>query len=271
MDKAIVEKGWTGLREHVEAVDKWCLSNDYSRVATFLIGSQNYGVSTLESDVDTKSIVIPKDFHSLLYNSHCSLNLMVPSMSNSTGEANIQDWITFINCLKKGNPNFIETLYTNFCDIANDKKCVDAVKWLIENRNKIARYDEARTMSALKAMMDNAFDKYLFSPSGPVRAKKAMHAVRLSYALSWYYDGLDFGRCIGESYITPLLLRIREDYSGMEFRATIKQECGYAYDLYYHQDKSPVLWNNKDNQKELDKGFDYITEKLYKAQVLENS
>lgn len=270
MDKAIVEKAWTGLREHVEAVDKWCLSNDYSRVATFLIGSQNYGVSTLESDVDTKSIVIPKDFHSLLYNSHCSLNLMVPSMSNSTGEAGIQDWITFIERLKKGNPQFIETLYTDFHDVVNDKECADAVGWLIENRNKIARYDEARTMSALKAMMDNAFDKYLSSPSVPVRAKKAMHVVRLSYALTCYYDGLDFGRCIGESHITPLL-RIREDYSGMEFMATIKQECGYAYDWYYHQDKPPVLWNNKDNQQELDKGFDYITEKLYKAQVLENS
>ena len=271
MDKAIVEKAWTGLREHVEAVDKWCLSNDYFRVATFLIGSQNYGVSTLESDVDTKSIVIPKDFHSLLYNSHCSFNLMVPSMSNSTGKANIQDWITFIERLKRGNPQFIETLYTDFHDVVNDKECVDAVGWLVKNRNKIARYDEARTMSALKAMMDNAFDKYLLSPSGPVRAKKAMHAVRLSYALSWYYDGLDFGRCVSESYITPLLLRIRADYSGMEFKTIIEQEYDYAHKLYYCSDKPPVLWNNKDNQKELDKGFDYITEKLYKAQVLENS
>ena len=271
MDKAIIEKAWTGLREHVKTVDEWCVKNDYLRVATFLIGSQNYGVSTLESDVDTKSIVIPKDFHSLMYNSHCSLNLMVPSMSNSTGEANIQDWITFINCLKKGNPNFIETLYTNFCDIANDEKCVDAVKWLIENRNKIARYDEARTMSALKAMMDNAFDKYLSSPSGPVRAKKAMHTVRLSHALSWYYDGLDFGRCVGESHITPFLLRIRTDYSDIEFKTIIEQEYDYTHKLYYCSDKPSVLWNYKDNQKELDKGFDYITEKLYKAQVLENS
>ncbi len=266
MDKAIVEKAWAGLQEHVEAVDKWCLSNDYSRVATFLIGSQNYGVSTLESDVDTKSIVIPKDFHSLMYNSCCSFKLMVSCSNNKTGEASVQDWITFINCLKKGNPNFIEILYTDFSDIADDEKCTDAVKWLIENRNKIARYDEARTMSALKAMMDNAFDKYLLSPSGPVRAKKAMHAVRLSYALNWYLDGFDFGKCIGESYITPLLLRIRADYSGLEFKKTIEDECAYAYKLYYGNPPSP-----KENQEELDSGFDCVTEKLYKAQVLENS
>ena len=103
MDKAIIEKAWAGLQEHVKAVDEWCVKNDYFRVATFLIGSQNYGVSTLESDVDTKSIVVPKDFRSLLYNSRCSLNLIVSSTSNRTGEANIQDWITFIERLKKGN------------------------------------------------------------------------------------------------------------------------------------------------------------------------
>lgn len=271
MDKAIVEKAWAGLQEHVEAVDEWCIKNDYLRVATFLIGSQNYGVSTLESDVDTKSIVIPKDFHSLIYSLRCSFKIMVSCSNNTMGEASVQDWITFTNCLKKGNPNSIETLYTDFCDIVNDEKCADAVRWLIENRNKIARYDEARTMSALLAMMDNAFEKYLLSPSGSVHAKKAMHAVRLSYALSWYYDGLDFGRCIGESHITPLLSRIRADYSGMEFNTIIEQEYDYAHKLYYCKDKPPTLWNNKDNQKELNKNFDYITEKLYRAQVLENS
>lgn len=271
MDKAIIEKAWTGLREHVKAVNEWCVKNDYFRVATFLIGSQNYGVSTLKSDVDTKSIVIPKDFHSLMYNSCCSFKLMVSCSNNTTGEASVQDWITFINCLKKGNPNFIETLYTDFCDIANDEKCADAVRWLIENRKEIARYNKEKTASALRAMMNNAFNKYSLSPPGPVRAKKAMHAVRLSYALSWYYDGLDFGRCIGESHITPLLLRIRADYSGMEFKTVIEQEHAYAYKLYYRDDKPPILWNNKGNQKELDKSFDYITEKLYRAQVLENS
>lgn len=269
MDKAIIEKAWAGLREHVKAVDEWCVKNDYFRVATFLIGSQNYGVSTLESDVDTKSIVVPKDFRSLLYNSRCSLNLMIPSTSNRAGEANIQDWITFIERLKKGNPQLIETLYTDFRDIANNEKCANAVGWLIENRDKIARYDEARTASALREMMNNALNKYSLSSPGPVRAKKAMHAVRLSYVLSWYYGGLDFGRCIGESHITPLLLRIRTDYSGMEFKTTIEQECAYAYKLCYQE--PPVFWESKDNQKELDKDFDYITEKLYKAQVLENS
>jgi len=266
LDKAIIEKAWAGLQEHVKAVDEWCVKNDYFRVATFLIGSQNYGVSTLESDVDTKSIVVPKDFRSLLYNSRCSLNLIVSSTSNRTGEANIQDWITFIERLKKGNPQFIETLYTDFYNIVNDGKCVNAIRWLIENRDKIARYDEARTANALREMMNNALNKYSLSPPGPVRAKKAMHVVRLSYALSWYLDGLDFGKCIDESHITPLLLRIRADYSGLEFKKTIEDECIYAYKLYY---KNPP--SSKENQEELDSGFDCITEKLYKAQVLENS
>lgn len=50
------------MREHINIVKE---IDNYNCIFTGLYGSQNYGLATADSDIDTKSIVIP-NFHTLV-------------------------------------------------------------------------------------------------------------------------------------------------------------------------------------------------------------
>lgn len=101
------EKWMEKLVDHYEYCDQhypdsvWC---------TMMYGSQNYGLGTEESDVDTKSMLIPSLRDVVLGKPQVSLDLQLPDQSLS----NVKDFRLMFKNYLKGNINFVETLYTEY-------------------------------------------------------------------------------------------------------------------------------------------------------------
>ena len=112
-------------------------------IGTFLHGSQNYNLDTVESDVDTISIYVPTvDF--AIVNSPKNHQLIMDDGSNE--HCTIKDIRNYVNELLKSNPNAIELLYTKYsiyiCDF----------KYLIANREKFLKYNPSSFFDAANGL-----------------------------------------------------------------------------------------------------------------------
>ena len=101
--------------EHAQFVDQWCAENGGIRVMTALFGSQNYNLDSENSDVDTKSIIIPElDDWSWGDVNKYNTTLELPDGSHAETKHLAEMLRQYMKC----NINFLETLYTEYVDIA---------------------------------------------------------------------------------------------------------------------------------------------------------
>ena len=86
--------------------------NAYEREVMFtaLYGSQNYGLATDSSDVDTKSFVFPSFWEVALHKPLLSKELTAPDGSH----VEMKDYRDMCANLKKQSVNFLETLFTPY-------------------------------------------------------------------------------------------------------------------------------------------------------------
>lgn len=140
--------------EHAQKSDT--MRKDYTRMFTALSGSQNYGLDTENSDVDTKSIFIP-NFSTLLFTKKLLSKTWILDNNEHIEAKDVREM--GIQLLKQGL-NFVEILFTPYVDI-NPK-----YKWfysdLIQLNEKIAHYDRQKAITAMAGMINqncyNAFD-----------------------------------------------------------------------------------------------------------------
>lgn len=100
---------------------------------TGLYGSQNYGIDTVESDVDTKTIYVPSFENIVFGRGNVSTEYQFPDGSLDSA----MTLVHFGHNLLKGSINFVEILFTPWISVA---PCGQALyKWLMENREAIAR------------------------------------------------------------------------------------------------------------------------------------
>ena len=137
------------LKEHY---DEACEIIDPARiVGIFVSGSQNYGLDTEDSDIDTKCLIVPS-FGELAYNTK-------PTSTTHVRENNehitITDIRLFFQTLRKQNINFVEILFTRY-RILNpiyegiwDKLC--------DYREEIATYNPCATLKACLGMLDRNY------------------------------------------------------------------------------------------------------------------
>lgn len=137
------------VQEHNDIAEKL----GYEVVGTFLQGSFNYGedMSDAESDVDTKCIVLPS-FEDICLNRKAVSHTHV--LENNE-HLDIKDIRVYMQMFKKQNINFVEILFSDY--VVMNPKYEDMFNILIENREKIARYDEK---AALNTMCGMAYEKY---------------------------------------------------------------------------------------------------------------
>ena len=131
---------------------------DYIWFGTFLYGSQNYGLDTEESDIDTVSLYIPtiktlsrEDGNARMLAIENELNDYYtdsPKVKDHIGFRDIRLWIKE---LIVGNPTSIELFYST-CKEINDK-FYDA--WLNLNSLDVLKFNPERTISALKGMVSS--------------------------------------------------------------------------------------------------------------------
>lgn len=96
------------LMEHYKAVEEHF--PDHEVFAVMLYGSQNYGLDTPDSDVDTKAMVLPNVKDLVLGRKMVSTELTMPDGAL----CNVKDVRAMFDNFFKGNINFVECLYTGY-------------------------------------------------------------------------------------------------------------------------------------------------------------
>lgn len=164
-----------------------------------LQGSQNYGVSDEESDIDSKLLVIPSLEDIVLNRKPVNHTLEMPGNQEHVDCKDVRE---YFKVFRKSNINFVEILFTDYY-IVNDKYC-DLWDRLRENAEGLARMNPYAAVSCMKGMASEKrhalcheypsrmpwIEKFGYDP------KQLSHLIRINYFLKWYIEGKSYKDCI---------------------------------------------------------------------------
>lgn len=219
-------------------------------VGIFLQGSQNYGLATPQSDVDTKLIVTPT-FKDIAMN-----RKPVSTTHIRTNEEHIdfKDIRLYIQTFRKQNLNFLEILYTDFA-IVNP---IYEKQWnrLVESREAITHFNPYRSVQSMKGIalekyhaMEHEYPskievlkKYGYDP------KQLHHLVRVEDYLGRYINGESYESCLDPGPMKQELIEIKMGkYSLADARsiadkakAHVEEMAEYAYSIYPNEEDQEV-------------------------------
>lgn len=214
--------------EHAEFVDNWCATHGGIRVMTALFGSQNYGTDNENSDVDTKSIIIPElcDWtwgDTEKYNT----TLIMPDGSHAETKSLVDMCKQYI----KGNINFIETLYTPYIDIA------PGWEWLYEAffdvRDNVSRhnlYKMAQTWlgyerQAIERAFNSTSESLGYRPECGYNPKSLMNAFRIKESFIRFFQfNRPFDEAIDVSDMRNYFLEIKENPMPVDVAIVYKRD-----------------------------------------------
>lgn len=157
----------------------------------FLQGSQNYYLDDEESDVDTKLLLVPT-LDEIVFNLK---PVSTTHILENDEHIDAKDVRLYWQCFKKGNPNFVEILFSRVSYV--NLMYQEAWDVMVENRELVAR---VHPMAAAKAMMGMVQEKFhAMEHRYPSRAhivdkfgydpKQLQHLIRMSWFLETYvYD-----------------------------------------------------------------------------------
>ena len=164
-----------------------------------LQGSQNYGISDEESDVDSKLLVIPSLEDIVLNRKPVNNTLEMP---DNQEHVDCKDVREYFKIFRKSNINFVEILFTDYYIVNN--KYYDLWNRLRENAEGLARMNPYAAASCMKGMASEKrhalcheypsrmpwIEKFGYDP------KQLSHLIRISYFLKWYIEGKPYKDCI---------------------------------------------------------------------------
>lgn len=202
-------------------------------VGCWLQGSQNYGLETPASDVDTKLIVVPS-FKDLAMNHQ---PVSTTHVRENNEHIDFKDVRLYMTTFRKQNLNFLEILFTPY-QIVNG---LYAQQWdrLVLNREKIAHMDMLRcveTMAGLAqrkyVMMEHrtpskiaVINKYGYDP------KELCHLMRIEDFCRRYINGEPFNDCLRPAD-PELLLDVKAGVIGIEqAREMARKSIGAMHSL----------------------------------------
>ena len=163
-----------------------------------LQGSQNYGLDTPFSDVDTKLIVTPS-LHDIIMNKQAVSTTHVRENNEHT---DFKDIRLMFGTFRKQNLNFLEILFTDYFVL--NPEYINEWDELIEHREEVAHYN---IYSAVKAMKGVALEKYhAMEHRYPAKVdvidkygydpKQVSHLLRVEDYLLRYINGESYEACL---------------------------------------------------------------------------
>lgn len=167
-------------------------------VCLVLQGSQNYGLETMYSDVDTKLILTPT-FEDIAMNRQPISTTHIRADNSHTDWKDIRLMLkTFRSC----NLNFLETLFSPYC-IVNP---LYAEEWnrLIQDNELIANHNPCKAINTMRGMARRKYEqmehespshhddieKWGYSP------KELHHLLRIEEYIERYISGEAYGDCL---------------------------------------------------------------------------
>lgn len=185
------------LQEHWKYASQFYDENRF--LGIFLYGSQNYGMDSEDSDIDSKIIILPS------FNDFCLNSNMISKELRLENEEHIEikDIRLFREMFMKQNINFLEILYTEYF-ILNPKYENLFNLYFINNREDIAHYDRGKALMSISGQLLHTLKQDQYDN------KKLYNAARLYYFLEDYFKDLPYEKCLKpEGARTEELLSIK--------------------------------------------------------------
>ena len=214
----------TRVMEHYQEALK--LYPEERILGIFLQGSQNYYLDDEESDVDTKLLLVPT-LDEIVFNRK---PVSITHILDNDEHIDAKDVRLYWQCFKKGNPNFVEILFSRVSYV--NPMYQEAWDAMVENRELVAR---VHPMAAAKAMMGMVQEKFhAMEHRYPSRAhivdkfgydpKQLQHLIRMAWFLEQYVRD-------AYAYEEILTLSFTEDMN-YDYRAWLMNvKRGREYDL----------------------------------------
>ena len=186
MEKKTLEER---VREHWEDAKK--LYPEDRIVCLCLQGSQNYYLADAESDVDTKLLLVPT-LDEIIFNKK---PVSTTHVRENDEHIDAKDIRLYWQCFRKGNPNFVEVLFTDYYIV--NSMYADLWEEMRSKRELVARVNPLVAAKAMMGMVQEKFhamehrypsrahivDKFGYDP------KQLQHLIRMSWFLETYvYD-----------------------------------------------------------------------------------
>ena len=162
-------------------------------IALVLQGSQNYGLDDAESDVDTKLLLVPT-LDEIIFNKK---PVSTTHVRENDEHIDAKDIRLYWQCFRKGNPNFVEVLFTDYYIV--NPMYADLWEEMRDTREQVARVNP---LVACKAMMGMVQEKYhAMEHRCPSRAeivdkfgydpKQLQHLIRMADFLEQYVNNVE--------------------------------------------------------------------------------
>ncbi len=184
------------IQKHIEEANK--LFDKYHMIGVFLQGSQNYKINLPTSDVDTKVLITPT-FEDVALNKK---PLSGTHILDNKEHLDYKDIRLYIDTFRKQNINFIEILFTDYFYV--NPMYANPWNLLLENREKIARYNPWRALKAMFGMAHRNNDlifhetedtKHYFDTFG-YNTKALSNFVRIVDFIERYIYGESYEKCL---------------------------------------------------------------------------
>lgn len=236
-------------------------------VFTAVYGSQNYNLHTEESDVDTKTVVVPTLSQFVRGDNKVSLEYHYGE--NNCDNNEVKDVMNFFNNLRKCNPAYLETLFSKYKLHSYD------FEPLLELRNQLVWANPELLGKALRGMAFQKqaaltkpyasklplLEKYGYDP------KQLLHCHRLLLLAEKLESGEPFGVAMvcSDTERTALL----ELKSGKLSLSEAMASCDTALDKLTKVSKALETKPPSGVQEEVDKRVYALVEKMLRKEVLE--
>lgn len=241
--------------------------NSNQIIGIFLQGSQNYGLETPFSDVDTKLITIPTLKELALNKKPISTTFVRANNEH----IDFKDFRLMFQTFKKQNLNFLEVLFTKY-EIVNEKykKYWNIVK---ENAEDIAHYNIYKTVKAMGGVAMNRYNS--MTKETPANRDKIQefgyepkqlhHLVRIHEFIEKYLAGEKYANCLKASYpdsLKAIKLGVYDLKDAQSLADYTLKAINELYEKYSDQKY------NVDNEK-IDELFDYLQYEILKESFKE--
>lgn len=232
------------LQEHYNEVEKM----GYEIVGVFLQGSQNYELAYENSDIDSKSIILPR-FEDFVLN---KTPVSTTHVLENDEHVDLKDIRLMFECFKKQNINFVEILFTKY-KIMNPKY-EKLFQPLIDNNELIARYNNYAAVNCIAGMsmekykalehpypsLIDKIEKYGYD------SKQLHHIIRLNEFIKRYINGEPYNECLiprNKEYLIAVKKNIHSLEEARKIAKELSKETKEIKDKYMNENKLEI---NKD-------------------------
>lgn len=183
--------------------DKACeLYGEKRVIGVYLYGSQNYGLDTEESDVDTRCIIVPT-----LEDIALNRPMVSKTVEVEDGMMDVKDIRLFLENLKKMNPNSLEVLYTSYYKVNSDYDIIFHCE-LKSRRHNISESNPYQLLQTVAGMARNHY-KAIEKAGEEYNTKDLYHLFRYERFLKRFIENFTFYDSLKFNYYdwdkTPIL------------------------------------------------------------------